>query len=248
MNQIKVNIASYSMACIDQNAAVMKLIGFDPGSNFSDHSKKFLKNVPLMQKRRLDTLGKAILPVYYTCCGNTTTQPLVFSSNHGNINLTYRLLKTMIEDDELSPTAFSLSVHNAIAGVISIIDGNQNDIVAIAPGDNGVLPALIEAITILNRQPYLDKVGVIFYDTLLPDFYQRQAEYTCDYSVFAACTVVSDSYEGESFSASFYSSNKPPCKQNNEHQQQIQLFFESLETKKSHHACAFNTNWQCSIS
>ena len=248
MNQIKIKITSYSMVCIDQDATVIKQIGFDSCLNFSDHSKNYLKNVPLMLKRRLGTLGKAILPVYYTCAANCTNKPLVFSSNHGNIHLTYGLLKAMIEDDELSPTAFSLSVHNAIAGIISIIDENKNDIVAIAPGENGVLPALIEAIAIFNRQPDINEIGIIFYDTFLPAFYLQHSDYQSNYSVFAACTLVNDCSKDNNFTVSFDYNNRSQEKDHEEHQLQIESFFECLDTKQNYCLSAFNTDWQCSVN
>jgi hypothetical protein len=247
MNQIKINIFSYSMICIDQNATVLRQIGFDSCPEFSVGSKNFLKNVPSMHKRRLGNLGKAILPVYYASAANNTNKPLVFSSNHGNIHLTYGLLKTMIEDDELSPTAFSLSVHNAIAGIISIIDENKNDIVAIAPGENGVLPALIEAMAVFNRQPDTKEIGVIFYDTFLPGFYLQHSNYQSNYSVFAACTIVSDCSRDKHFTVTFDCNHPTREKKQEEHQQQIESFFECLDRRQKYRFSAFNTDWQCSV-
>ena len=53
----------------------------------------------------------------------------------------------MIEaGEEISPTAFSLSVHNAIAGLFSMARRNNTQSTVVAPGEEGMAPAFIEAL------------------------------------------------------------------------------------------------------
>ena len=61
------------------------------------------------------------------------------------------MLQTIQSGEELSPTAFSLSVHSAIAGLFSIAYGNNQEISVIAPGLEGIAPAFVEAVRDIGR-------------------------------------------------------------------------------------------------
>ena len=47
--------------------------------------------------------------------------PIVFSSRHGDLPKTSTLLADLADKNALSPTAFGLSVHNAIPSLFSIL-------------------------------------------------------------------------------------------------------------------------------
>jgi len=125
--------------------------------------------VPKMLQRRLSPLAWAIFNVAGPCLANGEALPVVFSSAHGEICKSLALLKMIQAGHELSPTAFSLSVHNAIAGLFSIAYRNSRDITVIAPGREGIAPAFIEALGMLQEGD--DEVLVILYDEPIADFY-----------------------------------------------------------------------------
>jgi hypothetical protein len=127
--------------------------------------------VPKMLQRRLSPLARAVFNVADQCTkgGNGNAQPVVFSSAHGEIGKSLAMLKTIQAGDELSPTAFSLSVHNAIAGLYSIAYGNSQEITVIAPGLDGIAPAFVEAIGMLHEGT--GEVLIILYDEPIADFY-----------------------------------------------------------------------------
>jgi hypothetical protein len=79
------------------------------------------------------------------------------------------MLQAIQVGEELSPTAFSLSVHNAIAGLFSIAYHNHQEITVIASGQEGIAPAFIDALGIL--QEGAAAVLLIFYDEPVADFY-----------------------------------------------------------------------------
>ena len=76
----------------------------------------------------------------------------------------------MQKGEEVSPTAFSLSVHNAISGLFSIAYGCHQEITVIAPGQDGIAPAFIEALGLLQER-HADEVLIVLYDEPLSDFY-----------------------------------------------------------------------------
>jgi Beta-ketoacyl synthase, N-terminal domain len=125
--------------------------------------------VPKMLQRRLSPLARAVFNVAEQCSKGGNAQPVVFSSAHGEIGKSLAMLKTIQAGDELSPTAFSLSVHNAIAGLYSIAYGNSQEITVIAPGLDGIAPAFIEAIGMLHEGA--DEAMIILYDEPIADFY-----------------------------------------------------------------------------
>lgn len=125
--------------------------------------------VPKMLQRRLTRLARAVFNVADQCVESGKSVPVVFSSAHGEICKSLDLLKTIQAGHELSPAAFSLSVHNAIAGLFSIAYGNNQEITVIAPGQEGIAPAFIEALGILHEGA--DEVLVILYDEPIADFY-----------------------------------------------------------------------------
>lgn len=125
--------------------------------------------VPKLLQRRLTPLARAVVNVAALCVDNGQSCPVVFSSAHGEICKSLELLKTIQAGQEISPTAFSLSVHNAIAGLFSIAYRNSREISVIAPGREGIAPAFIEALGMLREGD--DEVLVILYDEPIADFY-----------------------------------------------------------------------------
>lgn len=71
--------------------------------------------------------------------------------------------------EDISPTSFSLSVHNAIAGLFSMAFNNKIQSTVVAPGEEGIAAAFIEASGLLNEGE--DEILIILYDEPLVDFY-----------------------------------------------------------------------------
>ncbi len=71
--------------------------------------------------------------------------PLVFASRHGETTRNFGLLQSLAANEPLSPTAFGLSVHNAIAGQWSIIRRETTESVALSVEDDGLEHAFLEA-------------------------------------------------------------------------------------------------------
>ncbi len=127
------------------------------------------KNIPKLMQRRLGQLAKAVFGVAERCLEPGKTLPVVFSSSHGEICKSLEMLKNIQVGEELSPTAFSLSVHNAIAGLFSIAFANREEITVIAPCREGIAAAFVEGLGQL--QEGRDDVLLILYDEPIADFY-----------------------------------------------------------------------------
>ena len=102
-----------------------------------------------MLRRRASPTGKMALEAAYQCLPAQSDIPVIFASRHGECARSVDLLTELAGNAPLSPTAFSLSVHNANAGLFSIARGDRGNSIAIAAGPGTVEHALIEACGLL---------------------------------------------------------------------------------------------------
>lgn len=126
-------------------------------------------SVPTMLKRRLTPLAKIVFSAANLCIGKNTQLPIVFSSTHGELAKSFKMMEMIEAGEEISPTAFSLSVHNAIAGLFSIVYKNKLQSTVVAPGEEGMAAAFIEATGLLLEGE--DEVLMVLYDEPLVEFY-----------------------------------------------------------------------------
>jgi hypothetical protein len=126
--------------------------------------------VPKILQRRLSPLARAVFNAADSCIDSDKSLPIIFSSAHGEVNKSLEMLKSMQKGEDVSPTAFSLSVHNAISGLFSMAYGNHQEITVIAPGQDSIAPAFIEALGLL-QEGHADEVLLVLYDEPLSDFY-----------------------------------------------------------------------------
>lgn len=75
--------------------------------------------------------------------------PLVFVSRHGETPRTFEILRDVAANAPLSPTQFSLSVHNAVIGLWSIMRGETSEMTALAAAGDGLEHGVFEAAALL---------------------------------------------------------------------------------------------------
>ena len=130
---------------------------------------ELLSTVPKMLRRRLSPLAKIVFCAANQCIDENTCLPTVFSSTHGELAKSFGMMEMIEAGEEISPTAFSLSVHNAIAGLFSMAHHNNTQSTVVAPGEEGMAPAFIEALGLLKEGA--EQVLVVLYDEPLVAFY-----------------------------------------------------------------------------
>lgn len=137
------------------------------------------QSIPAMLRRRLSSLGKMALATAIPLLDQPATEldnveadmPAVLVSRHGDLHRTVTLLTDLAQDEELSPTHFSLSVHNAIGGLLSITRKDPSSITALACGFEDISSALLEAQAILSEQGCA-QVLCLIYDEPIPEVYR----------------------------------------------------------------------------
>ena len=126
-----------------------------------------------MSLRRLTPLGKNAFKMLDKC---TITENIswVVSCRHGDSDRMVSLLKSLANREILSPSDFSLSVHNAIIGVFSISTKNKNSHTALSAGELSFEAGLIEAYALQKERG--GTIGYIYYDKPLPPPYEGHIE------------------------------------------------------------------------
>jgi Beta-ketoacyl synthase, N-terminal domain len=105
--------------------------------------------LPAMQRRRLSRLARMAFSVGWPLAEGHAQLPLVFVSRHGETPRTFEILSDLAADQPLSPTQFSLSVHNAVIGLWSILRGETSEMTALAAAGDGLEHGVIEAAALL---------------------------------------------------------------------------------------------------
>ena len=141
----------------------------NPGAATADTKAPALKQIPPILRRRFNTLGKHAAHACLSVLTDGESIPSIFASRHGDTDLTLSLLEDIGRGEPLSPTSFSLAVHNAVSGLLSIAREDRGQVTAIAANDSLLLQALFESISQLQ---HAQRVLCVIYDAPLPALYQ----------------------------------------------------------------------------
>ncbi|MCR5184285.1 MAG: beta-ketoacyl synthase chain length factor [Opitutales bacterium] len=111
------------------------------------------KGLALPIKRKLSTLSKSAL-LTLSACGNAETLadvPFVFSSRWGEWNRELNLLFERAETGMVSQGGFSLSVHNTVPSLFTLMYKNRQNYTAISAGTSSLEAAFLQAALWLKR-------------------------------------------------------------------------------------------------
>ncbi len=133
-------------------------------------------------RRRLSPLAKLSLRAAHECAGELPNVRIVYASRHGDLARTTAMLFDLTRGQELSPTAFSMSVLNASAGVYSIAKTDRTASTAISAAQASFGWGLLEASLQLASGAdtpvlliYADEPAPAPYGTLTADVTEAQA-------------------------------------------------------------------------
>jgi len=125
------------------------------------------------QRRRLSPLSRIVVDTYHRANSSPTEGlqiPSILCSTYGEHVRNTNLILDISANSDVSPTAFSLSVHNAVAGLISIFYGNEAPCLTMATNKKGVSVALFEAYSMLRET---SQVSLTIYDGPVHESYRN---------------------------------------------------------------------------
>ena len=129
---------------------------------------------PLL-RRRLSSLAKISLRVAHDCVHDVKDFRLVHASRHGELKRTAGMLEQIADGEIPSPTAFSLAVPNATAGIYSMIRENRAASTALASGASTFGFGLVEASLQFAADP-TSPVLLVYADEPVPEVYAGLTE------------------------------------------------------------------------
>lgn len=122
-----------------------------------------------MTKRRMPPLARAMY-----CLQRTVPDaylPTIYASKHAELSRTIGLIRQF--GSELSPLNFSMSVHNSIPGLLSVIEKNKQPYSVIDSLSGVIEMAVFEACSWLGSH---DKVRLIYFEEKTQDFIRDSFE------------------------------------------------------------------------
>ncbi|NUF48716.1 beta-ketoacyl synthase chain length factor [Gilliamella sp. ESL0250] len=133
-----------------------------------------LNKLPMMQARRMSISSRLAVEVGLELVNNNSVDLAIFTSRHGELERTYKILSMLSQNNEISPTDFSLSVHNTAAGLLTIIANQTFPITSLSAHNDSFQQGLIEALSLLNQKN--KKVLLIDFDGIVPAPYQADVK------------------------------------------------------------------------
>ena len=126
----------------------IKKISYSQGENID------LTSIPMMMRRKLSPVGKIAMSTMLDCYGeNLGDIKLVYASRYGELERVAKLINQEKEDNEISPTGFSFSVHNSTIGLFSLLKNIHSSYNSVAGGEESFSAGLLDAV--MNREKTL---------------------------------------------------------------------------------------------
>jgi hypothetical protein len=125
--------------------------------------------LPSLFKRRLGQLDRMVLHVGHGLMEGRGATRVVMASERGEVSQQYRISADVVECGEVSPAAFSHSVFNTPASLLSIAMENTGSASTVHSGPDSFIDALLISLSMLDRDP--SPLALIVADENLPDAY-----------------------------------------------------------------------------
>ena len=130
--------------------------------------------MPRLLRRRLSRMTKMALNVANKCAQNKPNLYNIFCSGRGEYDHSFKVMNEICAGDDLSPAAFSASVHNTSQGLFSILQANQQPALFLSGNSDSLEQAV--SIACAKLADGEEEVLVVYYDDLLPDIYSQEAQ------------------------------------------------------------------------
>ena len=135
-----------------------------------------LSDIDAKQRRRLSPLAKLALAARLGLADQAAlrhTDHILWCSSYGDEHKTLAILQDIARDEAPSPTAFATSVHNATAGLYSMLYQDDVASTSMNVGHTEFVHALCYAHALLHTQAAM-QVLLICADEPLPEIYAEQ--------------------------------------------------------------------------
>lgn len=108
------------------------------------------QRIPMMTARRMSPASRLAVEISLDIMDRHCVDMAIFTSRHGELERTYKILQNLAEEGDVSPTDFSMSVHNTAAGWMTIAGKKIFPVTSLAAGEDSFQQGLLDAIAALN--------------------------------------------------------------------------------------------------
>lgn len=128
--------------------------------------------LPPLKRRRLSESARLFFEAAWALTEDNPNLPVVYASKNSEITRSFQLWQSLLQEGDVSPTSFSLSVHNALIGQWSELRQVKSEMTAITAQQDNLEIALLEAHLLLNEGH--SKVLVVVAESPLASEYNVQ--------------------------------------------------------------------------
>lgn len=151
--------------------------------------------IPMGLRRRMSRFEIGAVRCALGLIAPDTNETLILASRYGGMTTAHALLESLAAREILSPSDFSISVHNAAPGLASQIARNRAGHTAIAGDARSFSAALTEAAArIADGEP---SAVLVFAEQPLPDIYGEVEEPDDPREVWLALRVKADDHSAD---------------------------------------------------
>jgi len=129
------------------------------------------EQIPMMAARRMSIGSRFAVDAGLSMLSKYQVEAAIFTSRHGELERTGRILHSLAEDEAISPTEFSMSVHNTAAGWLTIISKNPLPATSLAAGADSFQQGLLEAQSMLAAGA--SRIMLVDFDGEIPSIYDE---------------------------------------------------------------------------
>ena len=145
------------------------------GAGNGDASAAAPADLPMLLRRRLSPFGQRLVGAITACAAGLPPVRYVLSTRHGELARALATLDAIEADGLPSPTDFSMAIHHALLGILSIHAGNRLGHTALSAGWDSFANGLLEAAACIAEQPD-EPVILVHADDKLPQGYDAFRE------------------------------------------------------------------------
>ncbi len=151
-------------------------------SDTDEASAQHAASIPAATRRRLNNFGRSAGGLAADKLDRTPL--IVFASRYGDAARSVGILEEIAKGEEISPMHFSLSVHNAVCGILSIAWKLEEMQSVIAAGGDTFAMGVTESLSLLNAFPDR-QVLFLYVEYPLPDVFAAFGEPVTKAEAFA---------------------------------------------------------------
>lgn len=126
--------------------------------------------LPMMMARRLSQGSRLAVQLGLSLLARHPVDYAIFVSRHGELARSVTLLQALADGQALSPTDFSMSVHNTAAGLSSIQGKAAIPMTSLAAGEGGLMAGFTEAVAALHAGA--SRVLLVAFEGPVPEFHR----------------------------------------------------------------------------